>query len=92
MKEALLNPHLYKPEVKGEMTDQFLIRIGIPISKSPDKNSLVSIRFEMNQTSYGFKDVVDAKAMVNFLIDNDIDFEFKKNDSKRYYAHIILKK
>lgn len=90
MKEALLNPTIYKPEVEGEKIDQFLRRIGIPISED---SAAVSFRITPNTMTYGFKTHLNIKAMSIFLIDNEIDFECQANPNGAVFCyHIILKK
>ena len=93
MKNTLLNPTTYRPEIEGEMLDQFLRRIGIPISELSSNFSHVTIRVTPNLTVYGFKLTEDCKAMSNFLIDNDIEFEYDtKSKGARFPYHIILMK
>ena len=94
MKESLLNPLSHHPVVEGEMLDQFLRRIGIPVSESPDKRSGVTIRLDGTGkfASYGFKKKEDCKVMSDFLIENEIDFEFSVSKGARYESHIIFKK
>lgn len=93
MKEILLSPSDSQYNIKGENIDQFLKRIGIPISESPDEHMMVSIRCSGNVTIYGFKTVNDLRIMSNFLIDNEINFKcYAKPNGARYPYHIMLEK
>lgn len=89
MKEYLINPTTYKPEVENEMIEQFLKRIGVSISESLS----VSIRVGPKGTIYGFKATSECKAMSNFLIDNEIEFScLSVSTGARYPYHIQIKK
>lgn len=87
MKDKLL-----KPEFVGWDLDQFLRDLGIIISKSPDKYQMTCLSTGPKLTIYGFKTPEDCKAMSNFLIDNDIAFDYReKSTGARYEYHLILK-
>jgi len=89
MKDKLINP---TGLINGNM-DNFLMDLGIQISNSPDEYQMTTFRLGLKLAIYGFKTLKDCKEMANFLIDNDIAFDYReKSTGARYEYHLILKR
>ncbi len=82
------------PNFKNENVDQFLIRIGVELTKSPDEYQMASIRIGPNFTIYGFKLEKDYSALTKWLKENKITFEIMLPHSigARYPYHISIEK
>jgi len=88
MKEQLL-----QPEFNGETIDQYLIRIGVILSKSPDEHDIASIRITNNMTIYGFKLEKDYINFKLFLVTNKVEYaDLDFSIGARYIYHVAIHK
>jgi hypothetical protein len=86
MKEKLTEPNFNFISV-----DQYLINLGVPISKSLDGYEVTSVRLGGLSTVYGFKNIEDYNSFTAFLTANQIEYKYQCSDGARYPHHAIFK-